>query len=206
MGFLSLQKFVNKKHQQICGLDEVGRGSWAGPLVSCALIFKKHIAIKGCADSKKLTALKRQKIFKILQNISFYGVGIVKPKEVDKLGIITATNLSFTRALKNLLEKEKNIKPDFLLIDGKDKLILPYRHKTIIKGDEKLKIIACASIIAKVIRDHMMQDYAQKYPHYGFERHKGYGTPFHLQALEKYGICALHRKSFKPIRQFSALD
>lgn len=216
MGFLSIKKFVEPQYLEegkiICGLDEVGRGPWAGPLVAAALIFPKEVKIQGCADSKKLTAQQREKIYKKLQKVSWFGVGIVSVEEVDELGLIKATNLAFVRALEELelkrktaSEKSKDVdsnplRPDFLLIDGRDKLTLPHPFKTIIKGDEKIKIIACASIIAKVTRDAMMRSLGLKYPQYGFEDHKGYGTKMHQRALAKHGVCEIHRKSFEPVR------
>ncbi len=204
MGFLPIKKFLDQssRHYKVfCGIDEVGRGPWAGPLVACALILKKDVPIPGCADSKMLTAAQREKLFKKLQTLAVYGVGIVTVEEVDNLGLIAATNKAFVRALKDLADKPDAITPEFLLVDGRDKLQLPHPFKTVIKGDSKIKIIACASIIAKVTRDRMMVDLAKKYPHYAFEDHKGYGTKRHQQALHLHGPCAIHRKSFEPIKK-----
>lgn len=224
----------------VCGLDEVGRGPWAGPLVACALVLKKDVAVRGARDSKQLNARQREKIFKKLQQVALYGVGVVSVEEIDKMGLIAANNLAFNRALKELKnaprgcadnfnvgnsrdgvgEKQMTrssrpvsslvksgttpgtgVVPDFLLVDGRDRLSLPYPHKTIIRGDSKIKIIACASIIAKVVRDRMMVELAQKYPDYGFDEHKGYGTERHQNALRKFGACAIHRRSFLPVRK-----
>ena len=195
MAFLSLKKFVPAHCKVVCGIDEVGRGPWAGPLVACALVLKKNIAIKGLKDSKQLMPERREEIFKILQRSAHYGLGIVEVEEIDAFGLIKATNLAFIRALENLPTR-----PDFLLVDGRDKLNLPHPFITIIKGDEKLKPIACASIIAKVTRDRMMLDLHKKYPQYAFDEHKGYGTRKHQHALRNHGICPLHRKSFKPVQ------
>lgn len=227
MGFLPLKKFVDAQYllpgKNVCGIDEVGRGPWAGPLVAAALMFKKDVKIHGCADSKKLSADQREKILKKLEKIAVYGVGIATVEEIDGFGLTKATTMAYERALLQLEQKcsnDKNIKmcsivhesgkepprelsyvlrPDFLLIDGRDKHQLRYPTKSVIKGDEKIKVIACASIVAKVARDNIMRNLAVKYPQYGFEEHKGYGTERHQQALEKYGVCEIHRKSFEPI-------
>lgn len=203
MGFLPLKKFLNPEYLQkgkiICGIDEVGRGPWAGPLLAAAIIFTKDIRIHGCADSKKLTAEQREKILKKLEKIAYYGIGLASVEEIDEHGLTRATTLAYLRALQELEQKQHH-HPDFIVIDGRDQHQLPYPSKSIIKGDEKLKIIACASIIAKVKRDAIMKKLARKYPQYGFNQHKGYGTRMHQQALVKHGPCALHRKSFMPIR------
>jgi ribonuclease HII len=185
----------------LCGIDEVGRGPWAGPIVASAVILVEEIRFKGLKDSKKLTAKARAEACKILQQKAFFGIGKVESKEVDKLGLIKATNAAFIRALEDMCKKKGCPKPDFLLVDGRDRLKLPYPHKTIIKGDEKLKLIACASIIAKVTRDNIMDEFAAKFPDYGFDEHKGYGTARHQQALKSHGACEIHRKSFKPVHK-----
>ncbi len=183
----------------ICGIDEVGRGPWAGPLVACALVFKRKrvFGLKEVKDSKKLTEKKREKFFAIIKKNAVYGIGMAEVEEIDTFGLTKATNLAFTRALEEL---PLAFKPDFLLIDGREKWKLPYPSRSIIKGDEKIKIIACASIMAKVTRDRIMRKLALQYTKYGFERHKGYGTSRHARALKKHGICPIHRRSFRPIR------
>lgn len=204
MAFLSLKKIVPAQHSdlmQICGLDEVGRGSWAGPLVACALMFKKNVTIKGLKDSKQLTASRREEVFKILEKYTVFGIGMAEADEIDRLGMIKANNLAFARALENL-----SMKPAYLLIDGRDKLLFQYPFKTIIKGDEKVKIIACASIMAKVTRDRLMRKLAKIYPKYGFDIHKGYGTKRHQKALKEFGSCLLHRKSFKPLKELNMIS
>jgi ribonuclease HII len=210
---------------EVCGIDEVGRGCWAGPLVACALMFNEDIKIKDLKDSKQLTKEKREEVFEMLSQAKkeqkvFFGVGISEVHEVDDLGVIKANNLAFVRALKEMVKAgaaqnsglkkfkaSENIKksqrkfsaPKFLLVDGRDKLLLPYPFATVIKGDEKIKMIACASIIAKVTRDRMMCELAKKYPEYGFELHKGYGTERHQQAINEHGITAIHRRHYKPV-------
>jgi ribonuclease HII len=200
MNFKSTNNFLNgEKNNVVCGLDEAGRGPWAGPVVACALVLKNEPRIKGLKDSKQLSKEKRELAYKRLQKCSYFGVGIATHKEIDELGLIKAANHAFVRAITNLQKKHPEIKPDILLIDGRDKFIFPIKHKSIIKGDEKIKIIACASIIAKVERDKIMCEYAGLYPDYGFEKHKGYGTSQHQQAISRHGICDIHRKSYKPI-------
>ena len=184
----------------ICGLDEVGRGPWAGPLVTCALILSPRHGIAGIRDSKKLSQSQREKIHKTLAKKSYFGIGVASVKEIDSLGLIKATNLAFIRALADMQTKKGSVVPDLLLVDGRDKLTLPYPHKSIIRGDDKIRAISAASIVAKVTRDRMMKELAVRYPRYGFEQHKGYGTERHQRALKKYGPCPLHRTSFRPVR------
>jgi ribonuclease HII len=224
MSFESVEKYLGKDHkyQTICGIDEAGRGPWAGPVVACALTMPLQTRIVGLDDSKKLSAEERERLFEILQEKAQYGVGIISSEYIDQFGLSKAVNQAFIQAIQNL-ETALNIQPtstpdtklptpptdapptaitrtpDFLLIDGKDKLALPYPYKTIIDGDQKIKLIAAASIIAKVTRDRIMQQEAKKYPEYGFENHMGYGTAQHQQALKKHGITPIHRKSYAPI-------
>lgn len=179
----------------IAGCDEAGRGPWAGPLIAAACILPQKVKCK-FKDSKKLTPKKREEIFNYLMKKTVYGIGIAERKDIDRLGLIKATNLAFKKAINNLA-----IKPDYLLIDGRDKFKFDIPFKSIIKGDSRVQSIAAASIIAKVIRDRIMQYYARQYQNYGFEFHKGYGTVRHRQALEKYGICNLHRRSYRPIKE-----
>jgi len=198
MPFLPLHKLIPEHVNplKVCGIDEVGRGPWAGPLVACALMFRKDIRLHKLKDSKHLTEDRRNNFFRILEKKSWYGIGVVEVTEIDKMGLIKATNLAFVRALEQMKQR-----PEFLVIDGRDRLNLPYPFKTIIKGDEKVKIIACASIMAKVFRDRLMEKLSKKYPKYGFESHKGYGTREHQRALNKHGACAIHRKSFAPVHK-----
>lgn len=183
----------------IAGVDEAGRGPWAGPLVSAVCILPRSAKYLNTIvkDSKLLSASQREKIYSILINNSIFGIGIATSAEIDELGIVKAFELSIKKAIETM-----TIKPQLLLIDGKDKLILPIKYKTIIDGDAKVASIAAASIIAKVSRDHYMNLMAQKYPNYEFEHHKGYGTKRHVGLLEKFNTCEIHRKSFKPIKQF----
>jgi len=154
-------------------------------------------------DSKKLTPKQREKLYKLITKSPFikWGIGKVSEKVIDKINIFEATKLAMKKAIKNLNCKLKNAncKIDFLILDGNLKLDLPIPQKSIVKGDEKVLSCAMASIIAKVTRDRIMEKYAKKFPEYGFEKHKGYGTKFHLKMLKKYGPCKIHRRSFFPI-------
>mgnify|MGYP005838028805 CR=1 FL=1 len=178
-------------------MDEVGCGCWAGPLVSAAVILPPDFKDPGIKDSKLLTESKREVYnnFIIKKALSF-GIGEVSVEEIDKLGLSKAKLLSVNKALENL-----NIKPDHVLIDGYHIDIDKYSSKAIIRGDQKVKSIACASIIAKVYRDRIITNLAAKYSNYKFEKNKGYGTGDHIKALEKYGICAIHRRSYQPIKK-----
>ena len=196
-------KLRKNGYKFIAGIDEVGRGPLAGPVVACAaIILQAELkTFKGIRDSKQLSERQREKFYKILTNDSqvYYGIGIVSEKIIDKINILQATFLAMKKAVENL-----KVKPDFLLIDGKWTLEnYPISQTAIPKGDQNIFSIAAASIIAKVTRDRMLVKLRQKYPQYGFEKHKGYGTKLHLEMLKKYGPCEIHRKSFKPIKNDS---
>jgi len=176
----------------IAGIDEVGRGPIAGPVVSSAVIFEKGEYIDGVNDSKKLTPLKREKLYEIIiKKALCYGIGIVSEKDIDKINILNAALLSMKKAVENL-----KIKPEFLLIDGNKIPDTPYSSKAIIKGDSLSFSIASASIIAKVTRDRLMLDYHDIYPIYLFSKNKGYATREHITAVKKEGLCPIHRKTF----------
>ena len=179
----------------IAGIDEVGRGPLAGPVVAVACIFSDSILIDGIDDSKKLSPQKRKDLFAQLDRNAVYGVGIVDNKTIDEINIYQAT----IRAMLIAVDKLK-VKPDRLLVDG---LSLPHPQipsDKIIKGDSKSVTIASASILAKVIRDELMVKYHEQWPDYGFDKHKGYGTKQHMQAIERFGACPIHRRSFEPIK------
>jgi len=179
----------------IAGLDEAGRGSWAGPLVAGAVILPPNKKFKGIRDSKLLSPQKRQKLFlQITKNAVSWSVGIVSHQEIDKMGIIPANRLAFERAVKKL-----QITPEYLLVDGVRNFSSNIPHQFIIQGDRKIVSIAAASIIAKVIRDQILKTLHQLYPMYNFEKHKGYGTKEHLKYLSEYGPSEIHRLSYKPM-------
>lgn len=196
-------KLLKSGFSRICGIDEVGRGPLAGPVVACALIISeaKNFSaekFKKIRDSKKLSAKQREKWHRVLTESTDvkFGIGIISEKIIDKINILEATKLAMLSALKKLA-----IKPDFLLIDGNFTLEqVDLSQKAVPRGDAKIISIAAASIIAKVTRDKMMLDYHKKYPNYFFDKHKGYGTKLHFETLKKHGPCPIHRKSFEPIK------
>ena len=183
----------NKGVEKICGIDEAGRGPLAGPVVVAAVIMPQDSMIEGVNDSKKVSEKKREKLYEeITEEAIAWGVGIIDPQEIDDINILNATKKGLTTALKELTEK-----PDLILVDaltGIDTLGIPYQ--SIIKGDAKSYSIAAASIIAKVTRDRIIRELDKIYPQYGFEKHKGYGTKMHIEAIKEYGITPLHRKTF----------
>jgi ribonuclease HII len=177
---------------RIAGVDEAGCGPLAGPVVAAAVIFPAYAYIVEVKDSKKLTAKKREELYAlIVESAISFGIGIVPPKEIDRINIRRATFKAMRKAIGNL-----KAKPDYVLFDGYElpERILP--QEAVIKGDDYSFTIAAASILAKVTRDRLMLDLHEKYPIYGFHRHKGYGTEFHRSMLEKHGPCEIHRKSF----------
>jgi ribonuclease HII len=190
----------------IAGVDEAGRGPLAGPVVAAAVSLRadflanpeKLEKLKGVNDSKKLSAKKREELFEIIKAECFeVGVGICDHATIDRINILQATFLTMKMALGNL-----KIKPDILLVDGKFPIPnLSLRQEAIIDGDALVFSIAAASIIAKVTRDRIMDEYDKKYPQYGFAKHAGYGTKFHLEALKQFGPCSIHRKTFRPISE-----
>lgn len=195
----------------IAGIDEAGRGPWAGPVVAVAVvILDKNIEkslLDGLDDSKKLTAKKRENLYRILfeeqaKGKLAIGIGEASAKEVDEVNILQATFLAMTRAVEAL-----SIKPDNAIIDGNQHpKQFPCKTKTVIKGDGKSYSIAAASIIAKVYRDRLMNELAEKYPYYAFEKNAGYGTPAHIKGLSEHGVCAEHRCSYKPIKSILGID
>ncbi len=180
---------------RIAGVDEAGRGPWAGPVVAAAVILDVNRIPHGLNDSKKLPESKRESLFEEIMKSAEVGVGIADVARIDGHNILNATMWAMEAALSGLSRPS-----DYVLIDGNRKPDLPCASETVVKGDGRSLSIAAASIIAKVTRDRIMCDLAKTYPVYGFERHKGYGTAFHQQALAKAGPCPHHRKSFAPIR------
>jgi ribonuclease HII len=192
------ENFYRKEgYRLIAGADEVGRGSLAGPVVAAAVILNPRKKIKGLNDSKKLSAKQRQKLFKLIEARAVgIGVGVVDEKTIDRINITQASLLAIKLALETLTPS-----PHLLLIDGRDRLPLPFPQKPIISGDGLSSSIAAASIIAKVLRDRVMEELDKKYPNYGFAEHKGYGTARHLRELKRMGPCLLHRRSYRPVMQ-----
>lgn len=184
----------------IVGIDEAGRGPLAGPVVASAVIFPRAYINKDINDSKKLSEKKREELFEIIKKDALaIGIGIVDAETIDKINIYEATKVAMKEAVKKL-----NHKFDLILTDAMPLKNMGVPVIDIIKGDAKALPIAAASIIAKVTRDHILNDLAKKYPEYGFEKHKGYGTKLHMDALKKYGpIKGVHRYSYKPVEEAS---
>ena len=182
-----------KGFKNICGIDEAGRGPLAGPVVIAAVIMPEDSMIEGVNDSKKVSEKKRELIYdQIIEEAISYGVAIIGQDEIDDINILNATKKGLTMSLQELTKK-----PDLILVDALehiDTLGIPY--ESIIKGDAKSYSIAAASIIAKVTRDRIMREWANVYPEYGFEVHKGYGTAKHIAAIKENGLCPIHRRSF----------
>ena len=178
--------------QYICGVDEAGRGPLCGPVAAAAVIMPKGFIIEGVDDSKKLTEKKREELYNIIiENAISYSVVFEDEKTIDEINILAATMRAMDKAINSL-----NPKADFALIDGNRNKGITVANKTVVKGDSLSHSIACASILAKVSRDRLLEKYDEMYPEYGFKSHKGYGTKAHYEAIEKYGILPIHRKSF----------
>lgn len=176
----------------ICGVDEAGRGPLAGPVCAAAVILPPHLEIPGLTDSKKLTDKKRRELFPVIKEQAItYGIGLASEQEIDEINILQATFLAMQRALDQL-----SVKPELALIDGNREKNFGVPVKTVVKGDSLSMNIAAASILAKVTRDDIMVEMAEKYPNYGFEIHKGYGTKAHYAALTSHGASPIHRKTF----------
>lgn len=186
------RQLISQGYKYICGVDEVGRGPLAGPVVCAAVIMPLDDIIDGVDDSKKLSAKKRESLSElILKKAVASGISLIEPEKIDEINILEATKLCMKQAVEKL-----EIPPDFVLTDGNMRLDVPVPQQSIIKGDALCYTIGAASIIAKVYRDKLMDGYAEKYPGYGFERNKGYGTAEHIAAIKKYGLTEIHRRSF----------
>jgi ribonuclease HII len=194
------KQYYDKGFNLIAGIDEAGRGPLAGPVVAAAVILPQNLTIEGINDSKKLTPKKRELLFEeIKEKALSFSIAVVDNKIIDEINILQATFKAMASAAQDL-----KAKPDLLIIDGSHKIpqnyfSLPCPQEAIISGDAKSANIAAASILAKVARDKIMDDYAKLYPQYGFEKHKGYGTKAHMQAIEKFGACPIHRMTFAPL-------
>ena len=191
------EEYYEKGYKNICGIDEVGRGCLFGDVVSCAVIMPRGEYIEGVNDSKKLSPKKREaRYLKILESAIAVGIGRANADIIDKVNIRMATHISMINALENLRDSENNkIEADCVLIDA-ETIETGIFQKAIVKGDESCYSIACASIIAKVYRDNLCKKWAEEYPQYGLEKHKGYATKYHREALKAYGPSDMHRKTF----------
>ena len=182
---------------KIAGIDEAGRGPLAGPVVAAACILPPGFLLNRLNDSKQVSPEVREILFHEITTAKdvFFGIGIVSTERIDEINILRATFEAMQIAVQNLPHV-----PDYLIIDGNQLPIFPYPREGIVKGDALSLSIAAASILAKVTRDRIMLELAPKYPEYGFEQHKGYGTPQHMEAIFRYGPCPIHRKTFEPIK------
>ena len=199
--FIEMQYYERLAYKEgasfIAGVDEVGRGPLAGPVVAAAVILPKNIEDLGFDDSKKLSASKREEIYRLIQEKAIaIGIGIVDADIIDQVNIYQSSRLAMQQAVSEL-----KIQPDYLLIDAM-KIDVNTPQIGIIKGDAKSISIAAASIVAKQVRDQMMQEFDELYPGYDFSNNAGYGTPKHLEGLKTKGICPIHRKTFAPIKDF----
>lgn len=185
-------------HLVVAGVDEAGRGPLAGPVAAAAVVLPDGHRLEGLNDSKKLTAAERERLFVALTTdpAVCWSLAFTEPDEIDRINILRATHDAMRRAVAGL-----GVAVDFCLIDGLRVRDFPYAHEGVVKGDGRSLSIAAASVIAKVARDRRMVEAAAEFPAYGFERHKGYGTKAHLEALRCHGPCRIHRRSFQPVAQ-----
>lgn len=197
------EKLFKKGYQKIAGLDEVGRGTLAGPVVAAAVIFSLNAKTNelkkiGVRDSKLLSAKKRDYLYeKIIENCIDWSVGIVSQEVIDEINVLRASIMAMKKAAESL-----KIKPDFLLIDGNFTISdYPVSQLAVPSADKYIFSVSAASIVAKVTRDKLLVEMDEKYPGYGFARHKGYGTKGHMEALMKKGPCGIHRRSFGPVSE-----
>lgn len=194
---MALDLFAEVAADLTCGVDEVGRGPLAGPVVTAAVILDPARPIKGLADSKKLTAQRREALYEeIVERSLAYCIAEASVGEIDSLNILQATMLAMQRAVNGLSRV-----PTLALIDGNRCPVLPMRSEAVIKGDDKVPAISAASILAKVTRDRQLIALHEEFPQYGFDEHVGYGTPRHLEALRRHGPSPHHRQSFAPVRE-----
>lgn len=182
----------NNGYNVVCGVDEAGRGPLAGPVFAAAVILPQGLAIEGIDDSKKLSEKKREALYDEIKSLAVaFNVAFATEKEIDEVNILNATFLAMKRAVDGL-----SLRPDLVLVDGNRAPDLGLTTKTIIKGDSLSASIAAASILAKVERDRLMKKLSEKYPDYRLDKHKGYGTKMHVEAIKRYGPADVHRKSF----------
>lgn len=193
MDWLEFEKeALAKGYKSVCGVDEAGRGPLAGHVCAAAVILPEGVIIDGVNDSKKLSEKKRESLFDVIREQALsYSIAYATVDEIEEINILNATMLAMRRAIDGL-----EIKADYAMIDGNKIPPIDIDAECIVKGDAKSMSIACASILAKVSRDRLLYKYAEEYPMYGFDKHKGYGTKVHREAILKYGPCPYHRKSF----------
>ena len=185
------RKHLESGKRYVAGVDEVGRGPLAGPVVCASVIMPMDDIIEGVDDSKKLTEKKRNALYETIKEKAIaYNIALIWQEEIDEINILNAVKKCMTEAVNGL-----KVKPDITLVDGVD-TGLPITAEYLVKGDSKSYTIGCASILAKVYRDNLMTEFAKEYPEYSFEKHKGYGTKIHIEKIKEIGPCKLHRKTF----------
>ncbi|MDO4545905.1 MAG: ribonuclease HII, partial [Bacillota bacterium] len=185
-------------YELIAGVDEVGRGPLAGPVVAAAVVLPEDFDVLGIDDSKKLSEKKREELFDVIRDGAIaWGIGMADHQIIDEINILQATKLAMRRAIEEVERKlGQKVHLDYILFDAMEIGEIDRPQQAIIKGDSKVLAIAAASIIAKVTRDRMMVEYAEKYPGYAFEKNKGYGTKAHYEGIARQGICPIHRRTF----------
>lgn len=200
------QKLFAAGYARVAGVDEVGRGAWAGPLVAAAVVIEPwelphcRPLTRFVRDSKALTTAQRQRVFARLIHRLRWAIGVVTREELDALGMTASNHLVLERAIAALAHP-----PEYVLVDGTH-FRFAFPHRQVIDGDQKIFCVAAASVIAKVTRDQWMEQLDRQYPGYGFGRHKGYGTSAHQAALTRFGPCPIHRRSFRPVSQTSSVE
>ncbi len=193
------QSFWDRGFELVAGVDEAGRGPLAGPVLAAAVVFAPGVGIRGVDDSKKLNAAKRESLFEIIRTKALaIGIGAASTKEVDRLNILRATHLAMRRAVMRL-----PFEPQHIIVDGLPVYELGDRHTAVVDGDAKVHAIACASIVAKVVRDRAMHMLSVRYPGYGWDHNAGYGTLEHRTAIGDLGLTPHHRRSFEPNSQLT---
>jgi len=191
------QLYYRRGYQTIAGVDEVGRGPLAGPVVAAAVILPREGIGERLYDSKAIPSRRREALYDLIVTRSLgVGLGLVDQNEIDRTDILAATLRAMALAVESLPRP-----PDFILVDGSQIFKVPIAQKAIPKGDQLSQSVAAASIVAKVTRDRLMMEWHRKYPQYNFARHKGYGTKEHREAIEKFGVCELHRKTFRGVKE-----
>ncbi len=206
------KKLKQKSHKTIIGVDEAGRGPWAGPVVAAAVFLPDRaqnrvsdILLDRITDSKKISEKLREELFDLICEQGEYGIGIVSPFLVDRLNVLGATFRAMQKAVLEL-SRVLPVEISYVLVDGNLEIPrLSYFQSPVVHGDSLERLIAAASIVAKVTRDRLMLKLDKKYPQYGFAQHKGYGTMGHREALLQYGVCPVHRMSFRPIREIDQI-
>jgi len=195
----SLERCLHQKgYLRVGGLDEVGRGPLAGPVVAACVVLAEHCDYRSFVDSKIISAARRSQLYTELQNNgAAISVGIVSESDIDRINILQASLLAMKRAILAM-----PVQPDFLLVDGNQPIPITTPQQSLVRGESKSASIAAASIVAKVVRDDLMDRYHQQYPHYNFQQNRGYPTREHRQAIKIHGPCTIHRQSFKCVKEF----